>query len=423
MALAPEIVNEIYYELLHSVSPEVLAYKNPDEFEKEIERYLKRYAKSNRLKMSIAELKKTALDLKNDFLGLGPLECLLNDEDVTEIMVNRHDHIFIEKNGRIQLSNVKFRDHQHVLNIVQRIANRINRRFDDSTPILNARLHDGSRVNAVLSPLSLDGISINIRKFKKGFLKLDNLIDVGTLTSPMAEFLKICAQCRVNILVAGGTGSGKTTLLNILASQANPDERIITIEDSAELQVNMDNLIRLESKDPNPEGRGAITIYDLVVNSLRMRPDRIIIGEVRGAEAFEMLKVLNTGHDGSMSTIHCNTAHESLLRLENMVAGSTSGIPFLTIRWQISAALDLVVFLKRFHDGSRKCSEILDIRGLKESAIETQHFVKFHIDGLDKDGKIIGHYKRYKTKPSFIEKIKTYGLEAEMNYCMKHWND
>lgn len=416
--LTKEQISALYGELLQVLVPEVLARKSSDEFLVELEDYIKRYAQAHEFNLTEDEIKRVSIEIKYDFVGFGPLEYLLEDDEISEIMVNGPDKVFVEKKGKIQLSEVTFRNNAHVLNIAQRIANTINRRIDDSRPLLNARLPDGSRVNAVLSPISLDGVSLSIRKFTKELLGLDFLIEKGAVTPKMAKFLKICSKCRINTLVAGGTGSGKTTMLNILSSMIDPTERIVTIEDSAELQLKVPNLVRLEAREANAEGKGAITIYDLVINSLRMRPERIIIGEVRGSEAFEMLKVMNTGHDGSMSTVHCNTAKESLLRLENMVSSSNPGIPFLTVRWQIASALDLVVFVKRLHDGSRRCTEILDVQSLQGNEIQTKHFFNFKVKGVDENDKVIGDYETSYFEPSFMEKIKLYGLEKEFRECL-----
>lgn len=352
-------------------------------------------------------------DILNEALGLGPIEDLLADDSVTEIMVNGPDRIFVERSGKLVLSNKTFMDAQSVMSVIERIVAPLGRRVDESQPYVDARLADGSRVNCVIHPLSLIGPCITIRKFAKRQLFDKDLINYGTLTNDMAEFLKVCVKVRKNIVVSGGTGSGKTTLLNVLSNYLPEDERILTIEDAAELRLNQPHLVRLEARPPNIEGRGAITIRDLVRNALRMRPDRIIVGECRGGEALDMLQAMNTGHDGSLTTVHANAPRDVIARLETMVLMSGMELPSRAIREQIASAIDIIVHESRLSDGSRKVTCISEVVGLEGNQITMQDIFEFKQTGISAQGKVVGHYRATGAVPTFFTDLATRGITLD----------
>lgn len=352
-------------------------------------------------------------EILNEALGLGPLEDLLADDTVTEIMVNGPDKIFVERNGKLVLSGKTFMDAQSVMSVIERIVAPLGRRVDESQPYVDARLADGSRVNCVIHPLSLIGPCITIRKFSKRQLFDRDLINFGTLTENMAEFLKVCVKVRKNIVVSGGTGSGKTTLLNVLSNYLPIGERILTIEDAAELRLNQPHLVRLEARPPNIEGRGAITIRDLVRNALRMRPDRIIVGECRGGEALDMLQAMNTGHDGSLTTVHANAPRDVIARLETMVLMSGMELPSRAIREQIASAIDIIVHESRLSDGSRKVTCISEVVGLEGNQITMQDIFEFKQTGISAQGKVIGHYRATGAVPTFFTDLAARGITLD----------
>ncbi|GHU12000.1 fimbriae assembly protein [Alphaproteobacteria bacterium] len=392
----------------------------PQELRIEIENFVFDFAQERRAQITKKEQILVARGLVDDMIGLGPLEPLLEDEEISDIVVNGPYQIYYEKKGLMRLAQAKFRDESHLLQIAQRIAHRVGRRVDTSSPLCDARLPDGSRVNIVAPPIALDGASISIRKFSKKAITLAGLAAHGSLTEEMVRVLQIASTCGLNIIVSGGTGSGKTTLLNALSQLIDPRERIVTCEDAAELKLQQPHVVRLESRPPNIEGKGEITIRDLVKNALRMRPDRIVIGEVRGTECIDMLQAMNTGHDGSMSTIHANKAKEAFIRLENMVAMSGFGLPSEIVRAQIAGAVNLVVQTERLHDGSRKITEIVEVTGLSERGdIEYQHLFKFVPLGEDADHRVFGKFEAGTEKPAFLEKAITYGLDKELLEIMK----
>ena len=347
----------------------------------------------------------------DELMGLGPLETLLRDESITEIMVNGPFDVFVERNGRIMLSDVHFYDETHLLNIVERILAPLGRHVDEASPLVDARLSNGSRVNIIIPPLAIDGTSMTIRKFSKTALSIDDLIKYGTLNEAMAIFLESCVKARLNILVSGGTGSGKTTTLNVLSSFIPSNERIVTIEDAAELRLQQRHVVRLETRPANIEGTGAITIRDLVRNALRMRPDRIIVGEVRSGEALDMLQAMNTGHDGSLTTAHANTPRDALSRLETMVLMSGLDLPVRAIREQISSAIDLVLQQSRIRDGSRKVTYITEVQHMEGNTITTQDIFRYVQTGFDSDGKSVGHFECTGLQPGFLEKFQMNGVE------------
>ncbi|MFC4409734.1 CpaF family protein [Chungangia koreensis] len=354
--------------------------------------------------------KKVTDDLINELTGFGPINPLLLDESVSEVMVNGPDMVYCERNGRLELTDVKFRDNEHVLNVIDRIVSPLGRRIDETSPMVDARLPDGSRVNAIIPPLALNGPTITIRKFSKDPLTIHDLIRFGTVTEEMAVFIEACVKARLNIFVSGGTGSGKTTTLNVLSSFIPHDERIVTIEDAAELQLGQDHVVSLESRPANMEGTGEITIRNLVKNSLRMRPDRIVIGEVRGAEALDMLQAMNTGHDGSLATGHSNSPRDMISRLETMVLLAGVELPIRAIRDQISGALDVIVQQARLKDGTRRIVNITEVQGLEGDIIVLQDIFVFQQTGVDENGKVIGRMVPTGVRPKFYERLESSGI-------------
>jgi len=349
--------------------------------------------------------------MTDEILGYGPITPLIRNQEITEVMVNGPNQVYVEKEGRIERTNITFRDENHVMHIIERIVTPLGRRIDESSPMVDARLPDGSRVNAIIHPLALDGPNLTIRKFAEDPYTIDDLINFGTLTPQMALFLRACVQARINILISGGTGSGKTTTLNVLSSFIPSDERIVTIEDDAELQLHQDHIVRLESRPPNIEGEGEVTIRDLVRNTLRMRPDRIIVGEVRSGEALDMLQAMNTGHDGSLTTGHANSPRDMLARLETMVLMAGMEIPVKAIREQISSALDLMVYQARFKDGSRKITNITEIQGMEGDVITMQEIFSYKQRGKDERGRVLGEFIYSGVKPKILDKLEDYGVQ------------
>jgi pilus assembly protein CpaF len=350
-----------------------------------------------------------------DILGFGPLETLLNDTEISEIMVNGPRQIFVERKGKLTRSDVFFNNDEHVLRVIDRIISPLGRRCDESSPMVDARLPDGSRVNAVIRPISLVGPCLSIRKFKKEGITVEDMIRFGSLTREMAEFLSACVRARLNVVVSGGTGSGKTTTLNALSSFIPEDERIITVENAAELQLRQEHVVTLESRPPNVEGKGEITIRDLVINCLRMRPERIVVGECRGGEALEMLQAMNTGHDGSMTTLHANTPRDAIARIETMVLMAGMDLPVRAIREQIAAAVNLIVQQARLKDGSRKITNITEVQGMEGDVVVLQDIFVFEQTGLDERGKIVGHLRPTGIRPKFVELFEQYNIYLPPN--------
>ncbi len=372
-------------------------------------------ASDARVQLNAREQDQLAGELVHDMLGLGPLEPLLADETITDIMVNGPASTFVEKGGRLVKADIRFRDEAHLLAIAQRIASAVGRRVDESSPLLDARLADGSRVNIVIPPLALDGSCLSIRKFAKKRIDLDRLVGFNTLSPELARALEIMARSRLNIVISGGTGSGKTTLLNALSRYADPSERLVTIEDAAELQLQQPHVVRMETRPPNLEGHGAISQRDLVRNALRMRPDRIIIGEVRGAEAFDMLQAMNTGHDGSMSTIHANNSRDALARIENMVLMGAVGLPSAAIRQQIVSALDVIVQVQRMRDGVRRVTQVTEVVGQEGEVVVLQDLFRFDYDGENPDGTLRGGFVSTGVRPGFLPRLRYFGLDGIYN--------
>lgn len=359
------------------------------------------------------EKQRMVSELVQEALGFGPITPFLDDPEVSEVMVNGPHQVYIERHGRLELTEVTFRDNEHVMHVIEKIVAPLGRRIDESMPMVDARLPDGSRVNAIIPPLALNGPTITIRKFFRDPLSIDDLINFGSITPEIAKFLDACVRARLNIIVSGGTGSGKTTLLNILSSFIPADERIVTIEDAAELQLRQIHVIRLESRPPNIEGKGAITIRDLVRNSLRMRPDRIVVGEVRGGEALDMLQAMNTGHDGSLTTGHANTPRDMLSRLETMVLMAGMELPVKAIREQIASAIDLIVHASRFKDGSRKVTHITEVQGMEGEVIVLQDLFVYQQTGVSEDGKVLGRFVSAGIRPKFTDQIEAAGIKID----------
>ena len=355
-------------------------------------------------------------DISNELLGLGPLEPLLQNDSITEIMINGPHQIFIEQKGKLKLSDVRFYDNAHLMNIIEKILTPLGRRVDESSPLVDARLADGSRVNIIIPPLSLVGPAVTIRKFSKKALSIDDLVGFGTLSDDMATFLNACVRARLNILVSGGTGSGKTTTLNVLSSFIPETDRIVTIEDAAELRLQQAHVVTLESRPANLEGHGAITIRDLVKNALRMRPDRIIVGEVRAGEALDMLQAMNTGHDGSLTTAHANTPRDVLSRLETMVLMAGMELPVRAVRTQVSSAIDLILQQSRIRDGSRKITYISEVQGMEGDTIILQDLFRYVQDYIDNNGKSVGHFESMGLLPKFMDKFQMNGVDLPTSF-------
>ena len=365
--------------------------------------------------MSVAEQDMLVQDIINDVLGYGPLEPLLARDDISDIMVNGAARVFIEVAGKVQLTNVRFRDNTQLMNICQRIVSQVGRRVDESSPICDARLPDGSRVNVIAPPLALDGPTLTIRKFKKDKLTMKNLVDFKAISPEGARVLGVIGACRCNVIISGGTGSGKTTLLNTLTAFIDPTERVVTCEDAAELQLQQPHVVRLETRPPNLEGQGTITMRDLVKNCLRMRPERIIVGEVRGPEALDLLQAMNTGHDGSMGTLHANSPREAIGRMESMITMGGYGLPSRTIREMIVGSVDVIVQAARLRDGSRRITHITEVVGLEGDVIVTQDLFLYEITGEDQNGNVVGRHRSTGiARPRFWDRARYYGLEREL---------
>lgn len=425
------IKHRIHQRIVDEMTPDeqrVLSSMNQDprQVEDIIGNYCQRVMDEDPFAIPRGEKSQLIADIRDEMLGLGPIESLLNDDSVTEIMVNGPKQVFVERLGKLELTDVKFHDKAHLMNIIERILTPLGRRIDESSPLVDARLEDGSRVNIIIPPLSLVGPAITIRKFSKTPLSVENLISFGTLDEKMAVFLRACVKARINILVSGGTGSGKTTTLNVISSFIPENERIVTIEDAAELRLQQAHVVTLESRPANIEGKGQITIRDLVRNALRMRPDRIIVGEVRSGEALDMLQAMNTGHDGSLTTAHANSPRDALSRLETMVLMSGLELPVRAIREQVSSAIDLIIQQSRIRDGSRKVTYITEVQHMEDNIITTQDIFRYQQSGFDDTGKAIGHFAPTGLQPSFLEKFELNGIDLPDDFFMvdgdNSWN-
>ncbi len=410
---------EVFNALIDTIDLSQLAQLDQESAREEIRDIVIEIVSIKNVVMSVAEQETLLEDICNDVLGYGPLEPLLARDDIADIMVNGAGTTYIEVAGKIQRTNIRFRDNAQLMNICQRIVSQVGRRVDESSPICDARLADGSRVNVIAPPLAIDGPALTIRKFRKDKLKITDLVNFGSLSEPAAEILRIIGASRCNTLISGGTGSGKTTLLNTLTAFIAPGERVITCEDAAELQLQQPHVVRLETRPPNLEGQGRVSMTDLVKNCLRMRPDRIIVGEVRGPEAFDLLQAMNTGHDGSMGTLHANTPREALSRLESMITMGGFTLPQRTIREMIVGSIDVVIQASRLRDGSRKVVSITEVMGLEGDVIVTQDVMRYEIDGEDKDGKLTGTHRGTGIgRPRFWERAKYFNMEAELGRAL-----
>ena len=409
-----ETKGTIFNALIEAIDLAQLAKLDTDSAREEIRDIVNEIITIKNIVMSISEQEELLDDICNDVLGFGPLEPLLARDDISDIMVNGSHTVYIEVKGKIQKTGTRFRDDQQLLNVCQRIVSQIGRRVDETSPICDARLPDGSRVNVIVPPLAIDGPALTIRKFKKDKLTLDQLVRMGTITPQGAEILRIIGRSRVNTVISGGTGSGKTTLLNCLTKFIDNDERIITCEDAAELQLQQPHVVRLETRPPNLEGEGQITMRDLVRNCLRMRPERIIVGEVRGPEAFEMLQAMNTGHDGSLSTLHANSPREALSRLESMITMGGFSLPSRTTREMITSSIDVVIQVARLRDGTRKITHITEVIGMEGDVITTQELFTFQFQGETTDGMLRGTFKSNGIRPSFLTRAEYYGLDRPL---------
>jgi pilus assembly protein CpaF len=415
-------IAEVRALCLAKMDATAVASLSPERLLIEVERLISDLATERRVQMNGREQRQLATELVDDMLGLGPLEPLLLDESINDIMVNGPDKTFVERGGKLVQVPVRFRDWQHLTNICQRIAASVGRRVDEASPMVDARLKDGSRVNIILPPLSLDGPALSIRKFSKKPIDFEKLISYGSLTAPIARILEIASRCRLNIIVSGGTGSGKTTMMNAMSRFIDPAERVVTVEDAAELQLQQPHVVRLETRPASLEGKGEVNARDLVRNALRMRPDRIIIGEVRGAEAFDMLQAMNTGHDGSMSTIHANNTRDALARIENMVQMSSMGLSPKAIRTQVVAAVNMIVQVERQRDGGRRVTQVTEIAGMEGETQLLNDIFKFEVTGETATGKLTGRYEVSRIRSTFSERLQYFGLDRAWAHALEDIN-
>jgi len=409
-----DLKEKIRDELMKRIDPTVAGKVSRRSLQAQIAVIVSEIATEQKIQLNELEEAGLAAELTDDMIGLGPLEPLLQDDTVTDILVNGATDVYVERRGKLEKTSARFRDTQHVVNIAQRIASAIGRRIDEASPMVDARLADGSRVNIVLPPLVLNGGTISIRKFPKQNITLEQMVRQANICSAMAQFLDIAARCRINILISGGTGSGKTTLLNAVSRHIDAAERIITIEDAVELRLQQPHVVQMETRPPNIEGVGHIPQRELVRNALRMRPDRIIVGEVRGNEAFDMLQAMNTGHDGSMSTIHANSPRDALFRLENMVLMASGNLPLRALRAQIASAINLIVQVERMRDGIRRVVQIAEISGMEGEIISTRDIFTFQFQGENRDGIIEGTFQPSHLRPDLTAKAAQHGLERQL---------
>ena len=406
---------DIHHAVLDRLNLESLQRLGREEAEQGIRGLITDMLSQERTPLSSDERGVIIEEILHEIFGLGPLEPLLADSDITDILVNTADTIFVERHGKLEQSHVTFKDNNHLMQIIVRIVSRVGRRIDESSPMVDARLHDGSRINAVIPPLAVDGPHLSIRKFRKDTLTGDDLVGYDSLTRPILDLLAGCVKARLNVLISGGTGAGKTTMLNILSSFIPDGERIVTVEDSAELQLRQGDVVRLETRPPNIEGEGQVTQRQLVINSLRMRPDRIVVGEVRGGEAIDMLQAMNTGHDGSLTTIHANTPRDALSRLETMVAMAGLQLPPNAVKEQIASAINVIVQIARHSDGVRRVTSVSEITGMEETVITTQEIFVFQKEGIDEEGRVIGRFRPTGIRPRFADRLRVSGIHLPVD--------
>ncbi|HKX27749.1 MAG TPA: CpaF family protein [Blastocatellia bacterium] len=403
---------KLHHAVINRLDLSRLNQLNSEQIRIEVGRLAKEMITNEETPLPAVERDRLIEEVQHELFGLGPLEPLLADQTISDILVNSHKDVYIERRGKLTRTNVTFKDADHLMRVIERIVSAVGRRIDESSPMVDARLEDGSRVNAIIPPLALRGPSLSIRRFGSHPLRMKELVEKGAITREIAELLAMCVKARLNVLISGGTGSGKTTLLNALSAFIPEDERIITIEDSAELQLQQPHVVALETRPPNIEGRGEVTQRDLVRNALRMRPDRIVIGEVRAGEAIDMLQAMNTGHDGSLATVHANTPRDALVRLETMIQMTGMKLSDRAMRQQISSAIDLVVQAARLSDGTRRITSISEITGMEGEVITMQDIFKYERRGTDRDGAVIGRHKATGICPAFAERLKVYGMNV-----------
>lgn len=404
-----KLKSSLYRQLLERVDLDALSSMEPTRLRDELRLLVERIIHDSAMPFNAQEKRQVVLDIENEVMGLGPLEPLLADASISDILINNSQQCYVERAGKLELSPVKFDDDRHLLKIIDKIVSRVGRRVDESSPMVDARLPDGSRVNAIIPPLALDGPVLSIRKFARVPLTMDRLLEFGTLTPEIAELLAAMVRAKLNILISGGTGSGKTTTLNILSGYIPTDERIVTIEDAAELQMQQPHVVRLETRPPNIEGTGEINQRALVRNALRMRPDRIILGEVRGSEAFDMLQAMNTGHEGSMATVHANTARDALMRVENMIGMANMQMPPKAARQQIASALSAVIQIQRLSDGRRKLISLSELTGMEGETLTMQDIFVFQQSGVGQDGLVTGQFRATGVRPKFQDRLRAFG--------------
>lgn len=400
----------IHRKLIQKLNLDRLTEANREDVRREVSQLLESLVLGESTPLNLQERERVVQEVLDEVFGLGPLEPLLADPTVSDILVNTHKRVYVERKGLLELTPIHFRDDVHLMSIVDRIVSAVGRRVDESSPMVDARLADGSRVNAIIPPLSVDGPVLSIRRFGRDRLTADDLVNNNSLTPPMLELLRGCVKARLNVLISGGTGAGKTTFLNVLSSYISNRERIVTIEDAAELQLNQEHVVRLETRPPNIEGKGAIYQRQLVINALRMRPDRILVGEVRGEEALDMLQAMNTGHDGSLTTIHANTPRDALSRLETMVAMASLNLPESAIRRQISSAIDVVVQVSRSSDGTRKVVCVAEITGMEGNIVTMQDIFMYRRRGIRENGEVLGDFVATGVRPKFAERLLVTGI-------------
>jgi pilus assembly protein CpaF len=405
-----ELKARVHSKLLNRLNLEALSQSDRARAESEIRTLLGELLAEENTPLSLGERETLFVEVIDDVFGLGPLEPLLRDPSISDILVNTYKHVFVERGGVLEKVAANFQDDRHLMRVIDRIVSAVGRRVDDSSPMVDARLPDGSRVNAIIPPLAVDGPIMSIRRFPAERLKADDLVTLRALTRPMLDFLTHCVRARLNGLISGGTGAGKTTLLNVLSGFIGDRERIVTIEDAAELQLHQEHVVRLETRPPNVEGKGAVRQRQLMINALRMRPDRIVVGEVRGEEALDMLQAMNTGHDGSLTTIHANTPRDALTRIETMIAMGATNLPDKAMRQQISSAIQFVVQQTRLSDGSRKITSISEITGMEGDVITMQEIFLFEKMGVTQDGKVVGRFRATGVRPKCCERLKTSGI-------------
>jgi len=406
-----EMKSRLHRALINRMDLTKLDALTPEQVHAEVSRLAESVLAQEAMPLSTAERDRLVNDVQHELFGLGPLEPLLGDPTISDILVNSHGTIYVERRGKLEVSNVAFKDDEHLMRVIERIVSSVGRRIDESSPMVDARLRDGSRVNAIIPPLSIDGPVLSIRRFGAEPLRINSLIENKALTKDIADMLDMCVKARLNVLISGGTGAGKTTLLNALSAYIPEDQRIVTIEDSAELQLQQPHVVRLETRSNKIEGRGEVSQRDRVRNALRMRPDRIVIGEVRGGEAIDMLQAMNTGHDGSLTTIHANTPRDALARLETMIQMTGMRLSDRAMRQQIAAAIDLVLQVARLSDGTRRVTAISEITGMEGETITMQEIFLFERSGLDKDGRVLGRFRTTGIRPRFADKLKAAGYQ------------